>query len=30
MCHSIEFVFGRNVYIVKRTNHAHLQGDANY
>ena len=30
MRHSSEFVFGRNVYIVKRTNYAHLQGDANY
>ena len=30
MRHSIEFFVGRNVYIVKRTNHAHLQGDANY
>ena len=26
----IEFLFGRNAYIVKRTSHAHLQGDANY
>ena len=30
MRRSIEFLFGRNVYIVKRTNHAHLQSDANY
>ena len=29
MRHSIEFLFGRNVYIVKRTNRAHLQGDTN-
>ena len=30
MHHSIEFFFGGNVYIVKKTNHAHLQGDVNY
>ena len=30
MCLSIEFLFGRNAYIVKRANHVHLQGDANY
>ena len=30
MRRSIEFLFGRNAYIVKKTNHAHLQGDANY
>ena len=30
MRHGFEFLFGRNVYIVKRTNHAHLQGDVIY
>ena len=28
--HGIEFLFGMNVYIVKETNHADLQGDAIY
>ena len=28
--HSIEFLCGSNVYIVKETNHADLQGDGIY
>ena len=28
--HSIEFLFGRDVYIEERTNHADLHGDVNY